>query len=201
MHWHFVCCMFQDKPTWNYSMFFFFFFLVIRNNFVANIHLKIHFFIYDFFKTKKIIHPWQVAKYFSTSPNILSYVSNNITKRKTHFWLVFTTKIHLVALNKLHVILVTNNKRYWMKEKSTNTKSSFESIVYIYCHIWIICNYFGHNWEQMMCCHLSQYLLFKLLLLLFWNNLGCSIQMFGWSYMMTHGLMEICHVAFKNEFH
>ncbi len=32
------------------------------------------------------------------------------------------------------------------------------------------------------------------------NNLGCSIQMFGWSYIMTHGPMEICHVALKNEF-
>jgi hypothetical protein len=45
------------------------------------------------------------------------------------------TKIHLVTLDKLHVTLVTNNKGYLdEKKKSTNTSSSFDSIVYILSH-------------------------------------------------------------------
>jgi hypothetical protein len=26
--------------------------------------------------------------------------------------------------------------------------------LYMYCHMWLKCNYFGHNWGQMMCCHM-----------------------------------------------
>jgi hypothetical protein len=44
------------------------------------------------------------------------------------------TKIPLVAMNKSYVILITNNKGYWMNEKSTNTSSSFDSIVYVLSH-------------------------------------------------------------------
>jgi hypothetical protein len=44
-------------------------------------------------------------------------------------------KISLVALDKSHEILVTNNNGYWMKEKkSTNTCSSSDSIVYVLSH-------------------------------------------------------------------
>jgi len=40
------------------------------------------------------------------------------------------------------------------KKKSTNTNSSLTPM-YTYCYMWLKCNYFGHNWEQMMCCHVS----------------------------------------------
>ncbi len=45
------------------------------------------------------------------------------------------TKITLVALDKSHAILVTNDKGNWMKEKSTNTCSSFDFIVYVLSHV------------------------------------------------------------------
>jgi hypothetical protein len=45
------------------------------------------------------------------------------------------TKISLVNLNKSHAILVANNKRALDgKKNSTNTSSSFDSIVYILSH-------------------------------------------------------------------
>jgi len=65
------------------------------------------------------------------------------------------TKMSLITLDKLHVILVKNDKWYWMKQ-STNINSS---IVYILSHVTNLCNYFSHNSRQMMCCHMSQYLI------------------------------------------
>ncbi len=50
-------------------------------------------------------------------------------RRKT-----FATKIPLVALDKLHVIFVTNNRDIGWTKKSTNTSSSFDSIVYVLSH-------------------------------------------------------------------
>jgi hypothetical protein len=44
------------------------------------------------------------------------------------------TKIPLVALDKSHATF-TNDKGYWMKKKSTNTSSSFDSIVYVLSHV------------------------------------------------------------------
>ncbi len=41
------------------------------------------------------------------------------------------TKISLIGLDKSHAILVANNKYNWMKEKSINISSSFDSIVYV----------------------------------------------------------------------
>jgi len=72
------------------------------------------------------------------------------------------------------------------KKNSTNTFHPLTTL-YTYCHMSLICNYFGHNWMQMMCYHMLNIWLFKLLL--FWNNLRHSIQILGWSYVMTHGLM------------
>jgi hypothetical protein len=34
-----------------------------------------------------------------------------------------------------HVILVVNDKKYWIKKKTTNTRSSFDSIVYVLSHV------------------------------------------------------------------
>jgi hypothetical protein len=49
--------------------------------------------------------------------------------------MTFATKIPLVTLDKLHVTLVMNDEGYWMKKKkSTNTISSFDSIVYVLSH-------------------------------------------------------------------
>jgi hypothetical protein len=53
-----------------------FFCLDFRNNFVANVHLKVHLFYLSF---KNIVHPWHMAKYSFKSLNISSYVSNNIS--------------------------------------------------------------------------------------------------------------------------
>jgi hypothetical protein len=53
-----------------------FFCLDFCNNFVANVHLKVHLFYLSF---KNIFHPWHMAKYSFRSLNISSYVSNNIS--------------------------------------------------------------------------------------------------------------------------
>jgi hypothetical protein len=45
--------------------------------------------------------------------------------------IVCMTKISLIGLDKSHAILVANNKYNWMKEKSINISSSFDSIVYV----------------------------------------------------------------------
>ncbi len=47
--------------------------------------------------------------------------------------MTFATKIPLVTLDKSHAILITNDKRYWIK-KIKNTSSSFDSIVYLLSH-------------------------------------------------------------------
>ncbi len=66
--------------------------------------------------------------------------------------MTFTTKISLVALDKSHETLVANNKGYRMKEKSTDTSSSFDSNVYILSHA-IMMQLFWSQLKQMMCCH------------------------------------------------
>jgi hypothetical protein len=43
-------------------------------------------------------------------------------------------KIPLIILDKLHVMLIANEKRYWIKKNSTNISSSFDSIVYVLSH-------------------------------------------------------------------
>jgi hypothetical protein len=48
--------------------------------------------------------------------------------------MTIATKIPLVTLDKLHTILVTNDKGIGWKKKSTITSSSFDSIVYILSH-------------------------------------------------------------------
>jgi len=45
-------------------------------------------------------------------------------------------KIPLVTTVKSHVIMVANDKRYWMKEKNQQYMSSFfDSILYILSHV------------------------------------------------------------------
>jgi len=51
---------------------------------------------------------------------------------------------------------------------------------YMYCHLQLGCDFFGERWEQVMCCHVSQLLIIKNIILLFRNNLRCLIFMFGW---------------------
>jgi len=65
------------------------------------------------------------------------------------------------------------------KKNQQNTLSSFD-LSYMYCHLQLGWNFFGEQWEQIMCCHMSQLLIIKNILLLFWNNLRCLIFMFGW---------------------
>jgi hypothetical protein len=45
------------------------------------------------------------------------------------------TKISLATLDKSHAILVINDKWYWMTKESTNTNSSFDSIIYVLSHV------------------------------------------------------------------
>jgi len=72
------------------------------------------------------------------------------------------------------------------KKKSTNTFHPLTPL-YTYCHMWLICNYFGHNFEGKSCAAMCPNI--WLLLLLLWNNLKHSIQRLGWSYIMTCGPM------------
>ncbi len=83
-----MCCIFEDKPTWNYSILFLLF------NFSQQFYCRCSFesssilFIIRFFIQK--VHPWHMPKYSSMSPNIPSYVSNNIplTSEKYSFGLI-----------------------------------------------------------------------------------------------------------------
>jgi hypothetical protein len=101
--------------------------------------------------------------------------------------MTFTTKIPLVALDKSHVILVTNDKGIgWMK-KSTNISSSFDSIVYV-SHVTTMPLFWSLLRANDMLPHAPIFNYLKGIILLFWNSLGCSSHMFG--------LFILCHVAF-----
>ncbi len=69
------------------------------------------------------------------------------------------TKILLVVVNKSHAILVTNNKGVLDEKKSQQIQIHCLTPLYMYCHMWLKCDNFGHYWHKMMCCHLSQYLI------------------------------------------
>jgi hypothetical protein len=110
-------------PTWNYSILFLLF------SFSQQFCCQCLFESSSIFSSMKIVHPWHLSKYFSTSLNILSYVSINIPSMSTryywkdsigftcscsrshahnitflHMWLSLTTiNIHL---NVVHLILV-----------------------------------------------------------------------------------------------
>ncbi len=85
-----------------------FFCSIFHDNFVANVHLKVHpFYFSSKNSSEKIVHPCMV-KYFSMSPNILSYVSNNIMLTSTRYSLkdslgsfvhthVLTTHVHMLT--------------------------------------------------------------------------------------------------------
>jgi len=66
------------------------------------------------------------------------------------------------------------------KKKSTNTSSSFDSIVYILSHVTkmrLFWSLLKAN-DVLLCVSIFNYL--KWWLLLFWNNMGHSIHMLGW---------------------
>jgi hypothetical protein len=114
--------------------------------------------------------------------------------------MTFATKILLVILNKSHVILVVNNKRYWMKKKSTNISSSFDSIIYISSHAIKMQLFWSLLKANDVLPPISIFNYLKLLLLLlFWNTLERSIHMFG-LFILWH--MAQCKYAMwhlKNE--
>jgi hypothetical protein len=66
----------------------------------------------------------------------------------------FAIKILIVALDKSHVTLDTNKKEFWMKEKVNEIIHPLTSHILGY-------NLFGEQWEQVMCCHMSQFLIIK----------------------------------------
>jgi hypothetical protein len=77
--------IFQDKPTWNYSILFLLF-NFLQKQFCCQCSFEsssIWFIIH--LSTKNIIHPWHVVKYSSMSSNILSCVSNNILLMSTRY--------------------------------------------------------------------------------------------------------------------
>jgi hypothetical protein len=45
------------------------------------------------------------------------------------------------------------------ERKSQQIQVHLLTTLYMYCHMWLRCNYFGHHWGQMMCCHVSQYII------------------------------------------
>jgi len=71
----------------------------------------------------------------------------SITRRKTcifdySLWLNFS-RLRQVTCDKLVA-----------KKKSINTFHPLTPL-YTYCHMWLRCNYFGHDWKQIMCCPVS----------------------------------------------
>jgi hypothetical protein len=70
----------------------------------------------------------------------------------------FATKIPLVALNKLHMILIINDK---VLDEQKNQQIQVHPLIPLntYYHMRLICDYFGHYWRQMVCCHVSQYVI------------------------------------------
>ncbi len=54
------------------------------------------------------------------------------------------TKISLVTLDKLHAILITNDKEYWMK-KNQQVQVHPLTPLYLYYYMLLKCNYFAHN--------------------------------------------------------
>ncbi len=69
-------------------------------------------------------------------------------------------------------------------------------IIWLHCIRIVTCNLdvtilvtFESKWCGAMCFNIWLFKIITVLLLLFWNNLGCSIQIFEWSYIMTHGPM------------
>jgi hypothetical protein len=84
-----------------------------------------------------------------------------------------------------------------MKEKVNKYISSFDYIVYVLSHATNMHLFWSQLKANEMLPHVFNIWLFKLLLLLllFWNNLGRSIQILGWTYIMTRGPMQVCYVA------
>jgi hypothetical protein len=69
------------------------------------------------------------------------------------------------------------------KKKSTNTSSPFDSIIYVLSHAIKL------FWSLLKANDVVPHVP---ILLLFWNNLGCSIHMFGW-FILWH--MAQCKYA------
>jgi hypothetical protein len=77
------------------------------------------------------------------------------------------------------------------KKKSTNTFHPLTTL-YMYCHMQLYATILVTiecKWCAAMC--LNIWLFILLLLLLFWNDLGHSIQILGWFYNMPRGIKKI----------
>jgi hypothetical protein len=104
-------------------------------------------------------------------------------------------------------MLVANDNEFWMKKNQRNTFSSFDWF-YIHCCLQLKYDFFGEQWEQVMCCHMSQLLIIKNILLLIWNNLNRLILCLDglncdtWCNInLPHGiLIEIFQIKFKSIF-
>jgi hypothetical protein len=57
--------------------------------------------------------------------------------------------------------------------------SSFD-LSYMYYRLQLGSNFFGEDWEQIMCCHVSQLLIIKKIFKFFWNNPRHLIFMLWW---------------------
>ncbi len=125
-----------------------------------------------------------------------SYKSLHHLKKNKYFQLAFATKISFVMLDKSHETLVANDKGYWMKEKV----NKYNFILWFHC-ICIV----TYNYDVIILVTIEANDVLAHVLILnylkyyyyyyFGNNLGHSIQMFGWFYIMTRGPMWICHVT------
>jgi hypothetical protein len=83
--------------------------------------------------------------------------------------LIFSYKRHLqlkLFIGQIALTLVTNDNKFWMKEK-INEIRLHPLISHTYCRLQLRCNFFGEQWEQVMCCHMFQLLIIKNILLLF----------------------------------
>jgi hypothetical protein len=70
---------------------------------------------------------------------------------------MFVARILMVTLEKTHVTLVTNDKDFEWKKKSMKYTFILDW-PYMYCHLQLGCDFLGEQWEQVMCCHISQLL-------------------------------------------
>ncbi len=59
--------------------------------------------------------------------------------------MTFATKIPLVTLDKLHATLIINDEGYWMKKKNQQIQVHPLIPLYMYYHMRLRCDYFGHN--------------------------------------------------------
>jgi hypothetical protein len=104
LHQHFMCCISQNKPTWNYSILFLLF-RFSQKQFCCQCLFESSSIIFCIhFAFKNIVHPWHVVEYSSTSLNIPS----TSTKYSWKDSLLFTCPCSCVHQSCSHAHKITS---------------------------------------------------------------------------------------------